>query len=105
MVGLAIAPVRKSVRVAAPPAHCFKVFTTDLFHWWPKSHALHTGLMIHSEIEPFVGGRFYARFDDQQEINTGFVTVWEPPKRLLFTWEISENGNRILALELPRKLK
>lgn len=89
MMDVSIAPVRKSIRVAASPAHCFKVFTADLFLWWPKSHALGTGVMTHSEIEPFTGGRFYARFDNGEEINTGHVTVWDPPNRLVFTWEIS----------------
>lgn len=89
MIDVIIAPVRKSVRIKASPAHCFKVFTAEVFLWWPKSHVLHAGAMTHSEIEPFIGGRFYARFDDGQEINSGHVTAWEPPTRLVFTWEIS----------------
>ena len=89
MTVIAIAPVRKTVRVQASPARCFEVFTADLFSWWPKSHALSTEVMTHSEIEPHVGGRFYARFADGKEIDTGHVTVWDPPARLVFTWEIS----------------
>jgi len=89
MIDIAIAPVRKTMRVKAPPDHCFKVFTADLFSWWPKSHAIHTAVMTHSEFEPFVGGRYYARFDDGLEIVNGHVTVWEPPARLVFSWEIS----------------
>src|ERR1700724_1466187 len=31
----AIAPVRKSIRVKAPMAHAFEVFTAGLNGWWP----------------------------------------------------------------------
>jgi hypothetical protein len=30
-----IAPVRKTVRVKAPIAHAFEVFTSGLTRWWP----------------------------------------------------------------------
>ena len=30
----AIAPVRKTVRVKAPIAHAFEVFTSGLTRWW-----------------------------------------------------------------------
>jgi uncharacterized protein YndB with AHSA1/START domain len=32
------APVRKSVRVNAPPERAFEVFTAGIGRWWPKSH-------------------------------------------------------------------
>ena len=34
-----IAPVRKSVRVKAPVARAFDVFTSGLSRWWPLNHA------------------------------------------------------------------
>jgi hypothetical protein len=33
-----IAPVRKSVRVKAPMARAFDVFTSGLSRWWPLDH-------------------------------------------------------------------
>ena len=35
-----IAPVRKSVRVKAPVARAFDVFTSGLSRWWPLDHGV-----------------------------------------------------------------
>jgi hypothetical protein len=35
-----IAPVRKTVRVKAPIAHAFEVFTSGLTRWWPHDHGV-----------------------------------------------------------------
>ena len=35
-----IAPVRKTVRVKAPIAHAFDVFTRGLTRWWPHDHGV-----------------------------------------------------------------
>src|SRR5450432_4495249 len=37
---IVIAPVRKSVRVKAPLAHAFDVFTSGLTRWWPLDHGI-----------------------------------------------------------------
>jgi len=37
---VAIAPVRKTIRVNAPIAHAFEVFTSGLPRWWPHNHGL-----------------------------------------------------------------
>lgn len=44
-----------------------------------------------SIIEPFKGGRWYARRDDGSEVNIARVLVWEPGQRLVFNWQISAN--------------
>ena len=35
-----IAAVRKTVRVKAPIAHAFEVFTSGLTRWWPHDHGV-----------------------------------------------------------------
>ena len=37
---IVIAPVRKSVRVKAPVARAFDVFTSGLSRWWPLDHGV-----------------------------------------------------------------
>jgi hypothetical protein len=39
MTATAIAPVQKTVRVKAPIAHTFEVFTNGLARWWPPNVA------------------------------------------------------------------
>jgi uncharacterized protein YndB with AHSA1/START domain len=42
-----------------------------------------------SVIEPFVGGRWYARHEDDSIAVVGHVLVWQPGERLVVSWEIS----------------
>jgi uncharacterized protein YndB with AHSA1/START domain len=84
-----IAPVRKSVVVKADPARAFEVFTAGIDRWWPKSHGIGAGPVKRSVIEPRVGGRWYAEYEDGSAISNGHVRAWEPPGRVVFSWEIS----------------
>jgi uncharacterized protein YndB with AHSA1/START domain len=84
-----IAPVRKSVVVAASAERAFAVFTAGIDRWWPKSHALGATPVRESIIEPFVGGRWYTRHEDGSEVVVGHVRVWQPAERFVVSWEIS----------------
>jgi uncharacterized protein YndB with AHSA1/START domain len=85
---VSISPVHRSVQVPVPPAEAFRIFTADIDRWWPKEHGL-DGPVQQSVIEPFVGGRWYGRYAGGQEITNGHVLAWEPPGKVLFSWEIS----------------
>jgi uncharacterized protein YndB with AHSA1/START domain len=84
-----IAPVRKTVVVQATPEKAFDVFTARLDRWWPKSHGIGSAPVRESLIEPFVGGRWYAKCEDGTEAVVGHVLVWQPAERFVCTWEIS----------------
>jgi uncharacterized protein YndB with AHSA1/START domain len=86
---VSIAPVRKSVVVNANPAFAFDVFTARIDSWWPKSHGIGSAPIAASIIEPFVGGRWYARCEDGTQVSHGHVLVWEPAQRVVFSWEIT----------------
>jgi uncharacterized protein YndB with AHSA1/START domain len=83
------APVRKSVRVGAPPERAFKVFTAGIGRWWPKSHHIGAADLDFQVIETKAGGRWYERGVDGSECDIGKVLVWEPPTRLVLNWQVS----------------
>jgi uncharacterized protein YndB with AHSA1/START domain len=84
----ALEPVRRSVVVPASRERAFQVFTSGMTAWWPASHHIGDAPLEEIVIEPFVGGRWYTRHTDGSETYTGFVRAWEPPARLVLTWQI-----------------
>src|SRR3954447_16822184 len=81
-------PIRRSVVVPTNPARAFEVFTSGMTGWWPASHHIGDAPIEAVVIEPFVGGRWYTRHTDGTETYTGLVRAWEPPARLVVTWQI-----------------
>jgi uncharacterized protein YndB with AHSA1/START domain len=81
--------VRKSVLVNAPQAHAFVVFTEQHGTWWPlKTHHIGANPAQTAIIEPRVGGRWFERSSDGVECDWGRVLVWEPPHRIVLSWDI-----------------
>lgn len=86
---IAIAPVIKTLTVNAAQAHAFDVFTRGIDRWWPKGHGLGATPLVKSIVEPMKGGRWYTVHEDGGECVVGHMLVWEPPSRLVFSWEIN----------------
>lgn len=86
---ITVAPVRKSIRVKATREHAFKVFTQ--WRWWPKGHSIlkSKSPQVSVTSEPRVGGRWFERGEDGSECDWGKVLVWEPPKRIVMTWQLN----------------
>jgi uncharacterized protein YndB with AHSA1/START domain len=85
------APIRKQVRVKAPPARAFEIFTAGMDRWWLKTHSISATKSPIKDIvmEPREGGRWYERGEDGSECQWGKVLAWEPPVRVLLAWQIS----------------
>ena len=80
--------VAKTVRVNAPLAVAFEVFAGQ--RWWPvDTHHLAEPPGAEVVLEPFRGGRWYERARDGTETDWGTVLAWQPPYRLLLTWQVS----------------
>lgn len=84
-----IAPVRKSVAVRASQADAFRIFTTEMDSWWPRSHHIGKSPMKRVIIEPMTGGRCYTEQEDTTECDWGSVLAWEPPRRFVMAWQIT----------------
>jgi uncharacterized protein YndB with AHSA1/START domain len=83
-----IQPIRQSVSVPLDPQRAFDLFVTDMTSWWPADHHIGETPLKEIVIEPFAGGRWYSRHEGGEETSTGFVTAYEPPHRLVVTWQI-----------------
>lgn len=68
---VAIAPVRKSIRVNASQAHAFDVFTAGLGRWWPLDHGVGKAPRKAVVMETRLGGRWYELAEDGTETNVG----------------------------------
>jgi uncharacterized protein YndB with AHSA1/START domain len=84
--------VRKVMSVQAPPEVAFRVFTEKLGAWWPLAHyKIGKVNAVDAIIEPRVGGRWFERGEDGSTCDWGSVLVWEPPSRLVLSWDIDAN--------------
>ena len=84
------ATIRRTVSVQAPPERAFEVFTAGFSSWWPiESHHIGETMAVEVVIEPFDGGRWFERDADGHECDWGFVTEWEPPRRVLLAWHLT----------------
>jgi uncharacterized protein YndB with AHSA1/START domain len=81
--------VRASVVVEAPIDRAFKVFTEEISTWWPPDHHIIEGELSSMVSEPRVGGYVYDRTTDGRESRWARVLAYEPPHRVVFSWDIS----------------
>ena len=84
--------VRKELVVHCSRERAFEAFTRDFGQWWPlATHHIGTAAAETAIIEPFVKGRWFERAMDGTECDWGRVLAWEPPGRLLLSWNIAAN--------------
>jgi uncharacterized protein YndB with AHSA1/START domain len=84
-----ISSVKQSVVVEAPIERAFKVFTEDFGSFKPPEHNLLGVQIAETVFEPRVGGHIYDRGIDGSECRWARVLAYEPPKRVLLSWDIS----------------
>lgn len=91
--------VQKTVRVNAPAEVAFRVFTEKMGRWWPLgTHKIGKAKAVDAVIEPRVGGRWFERGDDGSTCDWGRVLVWDPPSRLVLSWDITADWGYSAAL-------
>ena len=80
--------------VRVPQEDAFRIFTEEIDGWWRAGKKFRMGKnrsIVH--LEPKLGGRlfetFSARSGVEKTLETGIVTSWEPPKRIVFEWRAS----------------
>jgi uncharacterized protein YndB with AHSA1/START domain len=81
--------IRTSIVVEAPIERAFSVFTEDFGGFKPPEHNLLGVEIAETVFEPRVGGSLYDRGVDGSECRWARVLAYEPPLRVVFSWDIS----------------
>ena len=89
MTAAAEASVRRQIVVEVPIDRAFRVFTEDFGAFKPPEHNLLGVEIAETVFEPRVGGHLYDRGVDGSECRWARVLAYEPPERVVFSWDIS----------------
>ena len=81
--------VRSSIVVEVPIERAFRAFTDDFDRIKPREHNMLSVEIAESVFEPGVGGRVFDRGVDGSECQWARVLAYEPPHRVVFSWDIS----------------
>jgi uncharacterized protein YndB with AHSA1/START domain len=86
-----IPSIQRKITVNASAEKAFKVFTESLAAWWPNDYHIGEADVAGLVMEPEVGGRWFESGKDGTECDWGRVLAWEPPHRVVVTWQIDGN--------------
>lgn len=81
--------VQTPIVVQAPIDHAFAVFTEDIGSGWPPEHRILQSELAGMVFELRQGGHLYDRGADGSECRWARVLAYEPPERVVFSWDIS----------------
>ncbi|MGE3267547.1 MAG: SRPBCC family protein [Chloroflexota bacterium] len=90
--------VRRTMRLRVSVERAFAVFTQEMGRWWPIENTFsgvalgQAGIFDTVVMEPRAGGRWFERTAAGEEIDWGRVVAFEPPRRLVLTWQITPQG-------------
>ncbi len=88
MTEMTSAMVRRDIVVPASAEKAFAVFTERFGEIKPPEHNLLGAPIEQTILEPRVGGHIYDRGTDGTECRWARILVFEPPRRLVFSWDI-----------------
>jgi uncharacterized protein YndB with AHSA1/START domain len=81
--------VRAEIVVEAPLERAFSVFTEDFGSFKPAEHNMLAVEIAETVFEPRVGGHLYDRGVDGSECRWARVLAYEPPHRVVLSWDVS----------------
>jgi len=93
------AAVRLEVVVDADRARAFEVFTADFGGFKPPEHNMMDVPIAETVFEPRVGGHIVDRATDGTECRWARILAYEPPDRVVFSWDISPRWEVISDLD------
>ena len=81
--------IRRQIVVDAPIDRAFAVFTERFGDFKPPEHNLLAAPIAETVFEPQVGGNIVDRAADGTECRWARILAYEPPDRVVFSWDIS----------------
>jgi uncharacterized protein YndB with AHSA1/START domain len=81
--------ISSTVEVPLSPERAFKLFTDGLGGWWPREFSWSQDALEEIGMETRKGGLLYEIGPHGFRVDWGRVVEWEPPARLVFSWQIS----------------
>ena len=97
--------VRRHILVNAPIGEAFKVFTERFGDFKPREHNLLQAPIAETVFERRVGGNIYDRAVDGSECRWARILVFEPPDRVVFSWDISPQWQLETNLHLTSEVE
>jgi uncharacterized protein YndB with AHSA1/START domain len=81
--------IRHQIVVQSPIERAFSVFTDEMGSFKPPEHNMLGVEIAETVFEPRAGGRVYDRGTDGSECHWARVLAYEPPDRVVISWDIS----------------
>lgn len=83
-----VAEVHTAVSVPLDPTRAFALFLNGMNSWWPPEIHVLASETCTVSVEPRPGGRWFERSPAGDELDWGKVLVYEPPSRLVLSWQL-----------------
>ena len=97
--------VRQHVVVDAAIGRAFSVFTERFGDFKPREHNLLNAPIAETVFEPQVGGNIVDRAVDGTECRWARILVYEPPVRVVFSWDISPEWSIVTDADLTSEVE
>jgi uncharacterized protein YndB with AHSA1/START domain len=99
------ATVRRHVVVDSAVDRAFSVFTERFGDFKPPEHKLLSAPIAETIFEPRVGGHIFDRAVDGTECRWARILVYEPPVRIVFSWDISPQWTLETDLDMTSEVE
>jgi uncharacterized protein YciI len=94
-------PIRKQVVVEATAERAFLAFTGDMSAWWPmRTHSVGEDQAVAVRMDGRLGGQIVEILRSGDQLVWGTVTLWDPPRRLAFTWHPGRDAGDATHVEV-----
>jgi uncharacterized protein YndB with AHSA1/START domain len=97
--------VRRHVVVDAAIDRAFAVFTERFGDFKPREHNLLHAPIAETVFEPRVGGNIVDRAVDGRECRWARILAYEPPVRVVFSWDISPQWSIVTDPDLTSEVE